>query len=190
MLVGLLVANVLGKLAQTIVRKFRVDQAFDHLGWTKHLSSIGIDMHPSVVARWLVKWGVIIAVFSAIVDYLGAPQLSPFLNDIIAFIPNVLVAVAIVIVGSVLANFSKKAVAGAIENAHGVTHKSLIAALPKYAILTLAVLAALNQLQIGGNLIEILFTGIVVALSLAFGLAFGLGGKEHAQRFLDRIDHE
>ncbi len=186
-LLGLFAAKVLSGAVRRIARYTKIDTAFESLGWSKQLSDIGIDAKPSAVIAWLVKWFVIIAVFSGIINYLGVQQLSNFLNEILAYLPNVIVAVLIVVIGSLIANFVRKTVAGALEKADGVTNKKLASNIPYYAIMTITVLTAANHLGIGGNMIEILFTGIVVALSLGLGLAFGLGGKEHAARILDKL---
>ncbi len=186
-LVGLFVAKTLAKLAGTVVRRAKIDKAFTNLGWSKQLSSIGLAVKPSTVVAWIVKWFIIIAVFSGIVNYLGAQQLAGFLNDVLAYLPNVVIAVVVLVVGSLIANTVRTAVERILENAKNVQNKTLVASVPYYAIMTITVLTALNHLGIGGHMIEILFTGVVIALSLALGLAFGLGGKEHAARALDHL---
>ena len=186
-LIGLFVATTLAKLAGTIVRRTKIDKAFKSLGWDEQLEKIGLAVKPSTVIAWLVKWFVIIAVFSGVVNYLGAQQLARFFNDILAYLPNVAIAVVVLVIGSLVANSVRTAVARVLENTKDVKNKKLVASVPYYAIMTITVLTALDHLGIGGNMIEILFTGVVVAFSLALGLAFGLGGKEHAARFLDAL---
>ncbi len=189
-LVGLFVAKILSSVARTIIRRAKIDKAFSSLGWSDQLDNIGIDAKPSTIIGWLVKWFVLIAVFSGVINYLGAQQLSDFFNDILAYLPNVIIAVVIVVVGSLIANFVRTAVAGVLESAHSVANKKLATSVPYYAIMTITILTALNHLGIGGNMIEILFTGIVVALSLGLGLAFGLGGRDHAARLLDKLSQK
>ena len=186
-LIGIFFAKILAKIACTVVRRAKIDKAFTSLGWSEQLNKIGVETKPSVVIGWLVKWFVLIAVFSGIVNYLGAQQLSDFLNDILAYLPNVIIAVVIVIAGSLIANFVRTAVAGLLKSAQNVTNKGLVANVPYYAIMTITILTALNHLGVGGNMIEILFTGIVLALSIGLGLAFGLGGREYASRVLDKL---
>ncbi len=186
-LVGLFIAKALARLARTLIRRAKVDTAFSTLGWSKQLSSIGLDMKPSTVVAWLVKWFVIIATFSVVINVVGAPQLSSFLNDVLAYVPNVIIAVVVLIVGSLVANAVRTAVTRVVDTAQNVGNTALVVNVPYYAIMTVTVLAALNHLGIGGAMVDILFTGIVAALSLALGLAFGLGGKEHAARALDRM---
>ncbi len=186
-IIGLMAARVLARLARSIVRRARIDKAFATLGWSKQLADIGIDVAPSAVVAWLVKWFIIIATFSFVVNYLGAQQLATFLNDVLSYLPNVVIAVVVLVIGSLVANTVRTAVERVLEKADGVTNAVLLAKVPYYAIMTITVLAALNHLGIGGKMVEIFFTGIVVAFSLALGLAFGLGGKEHAARLLDRL---
>ncbi len=186
-LIGLFVAKTLARFAGTVVRRAKIDKAFAKLGWSKQLEMIGLAVKPSMVVAWIVKWFIIIAVFSGIVNYLGAQQLAGFLNDVLAYLPNVIIAVVVLVVGSLIAGTVRTAVERVLGNTSNVQNKALVASVPYYAIMTITVLTALNHLGIGGHMIEILFTGVVIALSLALGLAFGLGGKEHAARILDRL---
>lgn len=186
-LVGLFVAKTLARFAGVIVRRAKIDKAFANLGWGEQLEKVGLKINPSTIVAWIVKWFILIAVFSGIVNYLGAQQLSSFLNDVLAYLPNVVIAVVVLIVGSLIANTVRTAITRVLKNAKNVSNKKLVASVPYYAVMTITVLTALNHLGIGGNMIDILFTGIVVALSLALGLAFGLGGKEHAARILDHL---
>ena len=112
--------------------------------------------------------------------------MSTYLETIVVgYLPRVIAAILILLVSVIIGEVSRKIVSGAAANAH-LSSSKLLGALTKWAIIIFAVLTALVQLNIAAALVQILFIGIVVALSLAFGLAFGLGGRDAAARILDK----
>jgi predicted transporter len=112
------------------------------------------------------------------------PQISAFIEQVAGYIPNVIAAAVIIFIGIVAANALGNA-AGKASKATRIVPSNIIIAAVRYPILLFAALAALSQLQIATDMIRILFGGIVFALSLALGLAFGLGGRDEAQRILE-----
>lgn len=115
----------------------------------------------------------------AATNVLGMPQVSDLLNQILLWIPNLVVAAIILLVGPLLAHF----VRGLIEvgaGQMGFTNAPLLGRIAEIAIVAFAVVIAINQIGIAANLVNILFIGLVGAFSLAFGLAFGLGGRDVA----------
>ncbi|MCM2349407.1 MAG: hypothetical protein NDI69_05250 [Bacteriovoracaceae bacterium] len=132
----------------------------------------------------VVKWFLFLIFVQAAAISMGIAQISGIINSIILFIPNILVAVAILVMGS----WASRYVAGMVESSTskmGFGSPNMPAMLARYGIMGFAVIAAVSQLGIATNLINILFTGLVASLSLAFGLAFGLGGR-HAASDLTR----
>jgi len=104
----------------------------------------------------------------------------------VLYVPNVIISVIILLAGILLANFVQRVVKSAVEAAK-LQSADFLSGIAKWAILVFSFMAALVQLQIAQELIRVLFTGLVAMLSLAGGLAFGLGGKDHASRVLDRL---
>ena len=109
-----------------------------------------------------------------------------YYGQVIPYFGSVIVAVAIMLVGSVAANFLHGLVRHALQ-AGGLRTSDTLALITKWAILVFTFMAALVQLSIAPDLIRVLFTGLVAMLALAGGLAFGLGGRDQASRFLDRL---
>jgi len=131
---------------------------------------------------------IIIALIAA-TDILGWDQVTNYLQRVVLFIPNVIIAVIILLAGILLGNFVQRVVKTAVEAAH-LASADLLSGMAKWAILVFSFMAALVQLQIAPELIRVLFTGLIAMISIAGGLAFGLGGKEHAHRFLDRLKND
>jgi hypothetical protein len=113
-----------------------------------------------------------------------------FLQSVIlSYLPQVIVAVLILLVAAVVAEVVRDIVTGAAKAAH-VRSAELAGAVAKWSIWIFAILAALDHLQVASAFVQTLFTGVIVALSLAFGLAFGLGGQEAAARYIDKVRGE
>jgi hypothetical protein len=133
-----------------------------------------------------VKWFVILVFLMASLQVLGLVAVTYFLQSIVVgFLPNVIIAVLILLVAAVLAEVAQSVVVGAARAAD-IRGAGIAGTVAKWAIWIFAILAAMEQLQIAQGILQTLFTGVVVALALAFGLSFGLGGQEAAARFIEK----
>lgn len=185
-LVGLIIASVLRSVVVRIIKVLRVDELASKLEVKATFDRLGIHLRIDEFFGWIVKWFFIIVALIASLDVLGWEQVTDYLKQVVLYIPNVVIAVIILLAGIVLANFVQNIVRGAVEAAK-LESAQFLSGLSRWAILGFSFMAALVQLQIAPELIQTLFTGLVAMLALAGGLAFGLGGKEHASRFLDRL---
>lgn len=188
-LVGLVVANSLGELIKIIIKKARVDFLFEKVGVRHLFQEAGISFNAANFTGWLVKWFIIVAFLIAVANALGLPQVSIFINQVALYLPNVLVAVAILVIGMVIANALSDLVYKTASATHLVS-AGIVRVVVKWSILIFVLLAVLTQLNIATRMVETLFMGIVIALSGALGLAFGLGGKEKAKEIIDRVSEE
>lgn len=188
LIIGLIIASVLGKLAKKLVGYTRIDKLMEKAGIIRGLQNAGIKLNLAVFIGKIVKWFILIATLIAIADILRIPQITEFLKEIIFYIPNVIVAVIILAIGLLLGALVQNMIEKTLK-ASKLTEASgkLLANIAKWAIIIFTAMAALIQLGIAASLIEILFTGLVAMLALAGGLAFGIGGKEKAARFLEEI---
>jgi mechanosensitive ion channel-like protein len=176
--IGWIIAGVLARVVQELLRRAGADRLFAEHGGQVY-GSRSQNIKPSIVASELVKWLVRLVFLVAAANVLGMPQVSELLNDVLLWIPNLIVAAIILLVAPLLARF----VRGAIEvgaGQMGFSNAPLLGRIAEIAIIAFAVIIAINQIGIAANLVNTLFVGIVAALALAFGLAFGLGGREVA----------
>ncbi len=179
-IIGWFISNVLARIVREVLERGGADRLFAQHGGAVY-GTRSSAFQPSVVASEVVKWIVRFIFLVAAANVLGMPQVSLLLNQVLLWIPNLLVAAVILLVAPLLARF----VRGAIEvgaGQMGFSNARLLGRIAEIAIVAFAVLIAINQLGIAADLINILFIGVVAALSLAFGLAFGLGGREVAGR--------
>jgi hypothetical protein len=133
----------------------------------------------------LVKWFIFLIFLIAAAQALGLRQLATILGSFAFFLPNLIVAVLVVMFGALVAAFVARVVRGATAEA-GFGNPDLIAAIARYGIIAFAVVAAVNQIGVGASIVNAAFTAVVVALALAVGIAFGLGGEDTARQLWER----
>lgn len=189
-IIGWFVAALLGRVISEAVHALKVDHALRSAGVDEVVNRAGYKLDSGRFLGTLVKWFVILVFLFASLQVLGLSAVSYFLQQIvIGFMPNVIVAVLIVLVAAVLAEVAQGLVTGAARAA-GISGAGIAGTIARWAIWIFAILAALEQMQIAQGILQTLFTGVVVALALSFGLAFGLGGQEAAARFIERTRDE
>ena len=188
--VGWVIASFIGKLIAHLIKAVKLDQMLEQAGFGNVVKRAGLALDSGAFIGGLVKWFIIVVSLVAAFDVLGLSQVNLFLRTVVLlYLPQVIVAVLIFLVSIVIADVLSRIVVSSAKTA-GVTSANFLGTITKWAIWIFAFLAALAQLQIAEGFINTLFTGIIVALSVAFGLAFGLGGQEAAARFIEKTREE
>lgn len=186
-IVGWIVGGVAKGIIERIFKTLRVNEALDAAGADVLSERAGYKLKAGVFVGTLVKWFVIIVFFVTALEILNLNEVTVFFRDVVLnYLPRVIVAVLILLVAGVVSNVASASVRAA-ATASGLGAAGMLSALTRYAIIVFAILAALVQLQIAPELVQTLFMGIVFASSLAFGLAFGLGGQEAARKYIADI---
>jgi len=183
---GWIIAVAVGRLISQLIRTLKIDKAFQNIGMEEPLSKAGFRLDAGAFIGGLVRWFIIIAFFVAIADVFELSQVNIFLQMILAYLPNVIVAALMLVVAALIADTSKRVVAGAAKAAD-LPSSDFLGGVAKWAIWIFAILVALSQLGIAGPFAQTLFTGLVAMLAIAGGLSFGLGGKDAAARFIERL---
>ncbi len=130
-----------------------------------------------------VKWVILLAFFITSLNVLGLTTISDLLYRLLAYIPNIISAVVVLALGVLLAGALESFVKGALASVDLQTSR-LMGKITSYITITLTFLVAISELNIAQNFINILFIGLVSTLSLGFGLALGLGGKDLVAKML------
>ena len=184
LIVGWIIAGSLKVVIESIFAKLKVNDALDNAGVDTLAQKAGYKLKAGVFVGTLVKWFVILVFFVAALEILNLDQVTIFFRDVVlGYLQKVIVSVLILLVSTIVANVaSASVVAGA--RAAEIKTAELLGTVTRYSILVFAVLAVLSQLNIAAELVNTLFMGIVFAGSLAIGLAFGLGGKEAASKYI------
>lgn len=178
--------SVLGRAVDHLISVLRIDNALHKAGFDKLSERAGVRVSVAGFLGATVKWLVIVAFTIASAEILGLTQVTQLLRDILVYIPQVIIAAVILVIAMLLGDFVYRLVSHSVK-ATGMKG-DFAAQVAKWAIVIVGgVFPALTQLRIAQGLVEVLFTGVVFALSLALGLSFGLGGRDAAARLLEKL---
>ncbi len=183
--IGWLVALGVGKAVTMLLRKAGFDRFSNRMGLARMEQRVGMNLDAPLILGKIAFWFIFLIFLVPAADSLGLPTVSSTLGALVGYLPNVFVAVLVLFLGTLLGHFAGDAVRGATAAAN-VGNPKLFGNITRWSIVFFAGLIALEQLQIAPALINVLFTAIISAAALAFALAFGLGGREFAQRWLAR----
>lgn len=186
LLIGLFIARLIRRLVQKLLDAVGFDKMSEKAGIDKALGHGGIKTTASKILSGLVFWLAVIMVVVMTVDYLGITVAKDMLSKLIDFIPGVIAAVFVLVLGVFLSVFVHGVVTTAASNAH-VPHAKLIGGVSRYAIIIFSFVIALGQLQIGMELITGLFTIFFGAVCLALAIAFGFGCKDLAAKYAEEF---
>lgn len=184
---GWVVGSVLGDVVEKVVKALKFDVVLEHAGAKGVIHKAGFNLNSGMFFGAIVKWFVIIGFLVAALDVFQLTAVTLFLTDVVlGYIPQVVVAALILIVAAFLADFVQKVTSG---GARALDSKSsaMVGSIARWAIWIFAILAAVAQLGIATQMLNILFMGIVFMLALAGGLAFGLGGRDAAARYIEKV---
>ena len=180
--VGFLIGSIVKHLVLTVFTFTRVEGLFHK---TRLLGKGQLKVWVEVLTE-ILKWMLIIVFLIPTLEVWGLSRATAVLNQFLFYLPNVVVAVVIAFVGLMAANLGADLVRHSVKTLGSASSNGL-AVFTKWAISFFTVLIVLNQLGVAQDLVRILFTGIVAMLTLAGGLAFGLGGKDVAKELLEEL---
>ncbi|MFA5084307.1 MAG: hypothetical protein WC475_02915 [Candidatus Paceibacterota bacterium] len=187
--VGLIVASVLDMIVIKVVRLIKLDNLLMRSGLEEYLKRGGWRLDTGKFLGKIVYWFVVIAFVLAASDILKFYAFSSFLSSVLAYIPNIIIAVLILLAAFIIAGFLKSIVKVSVAGARfDVAH--FLAALAWWTVVIFGLLAALAQLGIASSLFNIIISGLVAMFALAGGIAFGLGGKDYAAHLLNKMRDE
>ncbi|KKQ96094.1 MAG: CmpX protein [Candidatus Levybacteria bacterium GW2011_GWB1_39_7] len=184
LLIGLIIASIVKQALIQIFKFVRLEQLLERYGVPETKAREGVSW--TGFLSELARWFVIILFLIPTADIWGLGRFSVILNNFLSYLPNVIVAVLLLLVGFVVAKLVHDLLLASIHGLSAETART-IAVVGRYSVLVFAVLIVLNQLGIASDLIRILFSGIVAMVALAGGLAFGLGGREVAREILEKL---
>ena len=184
LLVGWIIARLVAGLVTRGLRLVKFNEVADRAEIDQFLANAGVRMDPASVVGRIAYWFLMLIVLVAAFNTLGLPQVSSILNQVIAFIPNLVVALVVLLLGALFANFVANLVRGSTASAR-VGDPNLLATIARGAVLVFALLMALDQINIAPTIIDTLWTALIGMVAVAGALAFGLGGRDLAARLLE-----
>lgn len=186
LIIGWILAIELGKIVIIAAKKAGFDELFERAGVKKFLGRDESKWLISKFLGWITKWFILLIFITAAVNALGLPEVSRFLTQILAYLPNIVAAMAILTLGLLISQMVYEALHG-LSNTSGINAYRIAGIALKYLIIIVTVLVILQQLGIQTAIIQIFAGGLALMLGLAGGLAFGLGGQGLARDFLEEV---
>jgi len=185
-IIGWFISVGIGRLITEILIRLKFNKIFEKGSWKEALDKAEFKIDASEFIGSIVKWVLVIVFLLAAVEILGFVQFAGFLTKVLGYLPNVIVAVLIFVVAVIITDIVEKLVRAAVEGAR-VGYGHIVGVIIRWSIWIFAILAILIQLGIAPRLMEILFTGLVALITIAGGIAFGLGGKDVAAEILEDL---
>lgn len=177
LVVGYVVARLVERAITKLSEKIGLQAAAQRSGLAQSMQHMGIGRGMPAIVGTIVFWLLMCVFLMAAFNILGLEQLSAAMNRLVDYIPNVLVATVLVIVGLLVASFLRGVVATSADRV-GLTYAEHLADGCYYVLALLTFIAAFNQLGIQFALLNNLLLIAFAGLALGFGLSFGLGGRD------------
>jgi hypothetical protein len=186
LIVGWLVAKLIRRLAIKLLKAMHVDTLAEKSGIEDFLLRGGVRYTAVTLIANMLYWLILFTFALAVLNSMGLSTAADVLNKIIFYVPNVIVAVLLLMFGTVFAKFIQ-GVSYTYLNNIGISGAHMVSLIAQWAIIVFVVSATLEQLAIGGQILISAFQIAFGALCLALALAFGLGGKEWASQILGKM---
>jgi flagellar biosynthesis protein FliQ len=185
LIAGWLIAKMIRFAIARALRAVNFHVVTDRAGIDGFLRDGGIQMDATDILAMLVYWIVILTALLIGFNLLGLTYITELVSRVLLFVPKVLVAALILAFGAYFARFVGNAVCAYFRNVH-LQDADVLGKLAQYAILTFVVLIALDQVNVGGDIVRQTFLIVLAGVVFALALAFGLGGKDWAAEMLER----
>ena len=183
-IIGWLIAGALAAAVAALLRAVKFNTLAQNSGLQGFVNNMGLRTDASGLLANIVKWFVRLIVLVVAFDALGLPAVSQVLQQFLLWIPNLIVAVVVLVIAGLAANALGNLVRGSTASA-GFSNPDLLATIARVAVWGFGIVVAVNQIGIAQALVNTLFMGFIGALALAAGLAFGLGGRDTAAQIVD-----
>jgi len=183
LVIGWFISGLLASAVAALLRAVKFNVLAQRSGFHGFVQNMGLRTDASGLLANIAKWFVRLIVLVVAFDALGLPAVSQVLQQFLLWIPNLVVAVVVLVIAGLAANALGNLVRGSTAQA-GLGNPDLLATIARVAVWGFGIVIAVNQIGIAQTLVNTLFMGFIGALALAAGLAFGLGGRETAAQIV------
>ena len=185
LLIGYIVAKVVAKVVTKLLEKIGVDRRLRDNKAGSYVDAVLPGASPAAGIAAVVFWLIFIFFLVTAVGALEIPAATDFMDKVLAYLPNVIVAILIFVVAALISG----AVGGLVARVMGdTTTGKVVASVVPAVVMVIAFFMILEQLQIAPEIVRIAFGAVMFAMALALALAFGLGGRDVAARLLNDAD--
>ncbi|MEI7709757.1 MAG: hypothetical protein WCI76_03520 [bacterium] len=188
-IIGWLLGNIVAKALEHVFVALKIDNFLKTVGIDGFFKKADINLNSGYFLGQVVKWFVVIVFLIPSLDLVGLNSIKDFLqNDVLGFLPNVVIAVLVLIIAAFVSEAISKAVLASAKSMN-LSSANMLRTVSKYAVWIFAFIFALGKLGLADFMIP-LFYGIIAMLSLGGALAFGLGGRDAAAKFIAKVSEE
>ncbi len=188
--VGWLLGAVVARAFEHVFTALKIDDLLRRVGVDSFFRKAGMNLNSGYFVGQMMKWFLIIIFLLPSLNLIGLDYVASFLkDDVLGFLPRVIVATFVLIIATIVADFLSKTVTAG-SRAMSLKSSNMLGSLVKYTIWVFAFVIALDQLGVAPGFMNTLFAGLVGMLALGGALAFGLGGKDAAGRLIAKIGQE
>ena len=184
--IGWIIAKVLRTVINKVLKAINFDDIADSIGINGMLAKGGLKTKASGMFATLVYWIVMFVTYISVFDTLGLEVVSNLLRDAVGFIPKIIVAMILLVVGTMIAKFLSELVGNALK-ANNFAKADLVSKIAYGAVMFLTIPLALDQVGIGQGILDTIVGIVLGALGLGLSIAFGLGGKDWAARQIEKM---
>ena len=189
LLIGWLIAKLTKRIFVKLLKLVKLNWLTEKSGIDKFLKEGGLTITAVDLIGSLVYWIIMLIAIMATLNTLQLTSAKELFNQIILYIPNIIASIIVLLLGLYAAKFVSQAITVSLKNMSDIS-ANLIGKISYYAIAILTIFVVLGQLNIAENIVTIAFLLIFGAFCLAFGLAFGLGGKDYAADLLKKLKNK
>lgn len=186
LVIGWLIASLLEKALRALLHALKFEHLAQRSGFSGFVAKMGAQTDASGFLALVVKWFVRLIVLVVAFDALGLPAVSDVLRQLLLWLPNLAVALVVLVIGGLLANAASSLVRGAASEA-GFQKAGLLAKIAAVAIWAFAIIIAVNQLGVAAIVVNTLFIAVVGSMAVAAAISFGLGGRETAAEIVRKL---
>lgn len=179
LIIGWFLASLIAKGVALVLRNIKFNELATRAGLAGFIQKMDVKTDAAGFFASVVKWFIRLIALVVAFDALGLPAVSDFLRQVLLWLPNLIVALVVLVIGGLAAKALSNVVRAATQQAD-VGNSETLARVAGFAVWTFAIIVAVNQLGIAVTLVNTLFMAAVGAVALALGLAFGLGARETA----------
>jgi len=186
LIIGWLISKVIKAIVTKALKAVKLDTLSDKIELDKLLGKGGITYSLSDLIGVICYWLGLLVTFMVAINAIGLTIAADLLNKVVLYIPNVIAALFILVLGMFAATLMRNVVRTAANNA-GLSQSKLLAQIVETIVIVFAIFVGLEQLQIGIRITELTISIILGAIGLGLALAFGLGCKDIAGKFVAEL---
>jgi len=188
LIIGWMISKVIKGLVVRILKAVKLDDLSERIELDNLLAKGGIQYSLSELIGVICYWLALLVTFVVAINAIGLTVAADLLNTVVLYIPNVIAAIFVLILGIFVASLLKSIVQTAANNA-GIAQSNLLGKVVEIAVAVFAIAIALQQLNIGARIIELAISVLLGSIGLAVALAFGIGCKDIAAKIMaDLLD--